>query len=109
MTTKLKILGQVNPVGNTLTTVYSVPANNTAIVSTITICNTGTANALFSLAIREANTAISTKQYIAFNTTVPSYDTIHLTFGLSMGPTDVLSANVSTPNVAIGVFGSEIY
>lgn len=109
MTTKLKVLGQSNPTANTLTTIYTVPASNTAVMSTITVCNFGTANALFSLAVRPAGESISNKHYIAFNTTCPAYDTIHLTFGIAMGATDVFSANVSTGNVAIGAYGTEVY
>jgi hypothetical protein len=109
MTTKLKVLGQSNPTSNTFTPIYTVPASNSAIISTITVCNTGTANALFSLAVQPANAAISTKHYIAFNTTVPAYDTIHLTFGIAMATTDTFSANVNTPNIAIGLYGTEVY
>lgn len=109
MTTKLKVLGQSNPTANTLTPIYVVPAGNTAVMSTITVCNFGTANALFSLAVQPSNATISSKHYIAYNTTVPAYDTIHLTFGIAMGATDAFSANVSTGNVAIGVYGTEVY
>lgn len=109
MATRIKVLGQVNPTANTLTTVYTVPASNSAVVSTIAVCNTGTANALFSLAVRVANAAIATSQYIAFNTTVPSYDTVVLTLGLSLAATDVLSANVSTANIAVSAFGTEVF
>lgn len=109
MTTKLKVLGQTNPAANTWNLVYAVPSNNTAVISTITVCNTGVANAQFSLAVQPANAAISTKHYVAYNTTVPSYDTVVLTLGLSMGSTDTLSANASTTSLAIGAFGTEVY
>ena len=109
MTTKLKVLGQVNPTANTWNLVYTVPASNTAVVSTISICNTGTNNALFSIAVQPANAAISTKHYIAYNTTVPAYDTIALTLGVGLGASDVISANVSTANIAVSAFGSEVY
>ena len=109
MTTKLKVLGQSNPTANTWNLIYAVPSNNTAVVSTISVCNTGVSNALFSLAVQPANASITTKHYIAYNTTVPAYDTVVLTLGLSLGSTDVISANVSTSNVAVGAFGTEVY
>ena len=34
-----KILGQINPAANVLTTLYTVPASNSAIISSITIAN----------------------------------------------------------------------
>lgn len=109
MPTKLKVLGQSNPTANTLTTVYTVPSANTAVVSTVTVCNTGTSNATASIAVQPANAAISTKHYVAFNITVPSYDTVYLTMGIGIDATDVISANVSTANIAVGVFGTEVY
>lgn len=109
MTTKLKILGQSNPSGNTLTTVYTVPSLNSAIVSSIVVCNTGTNNATFSLAIVPSGLQANTNSYIAFNTTVPSYDTIHLTMGISMGANDRLQANVLTSNISVNLFGTEVY
>lgn len=109
MANRLKVLGQLLPSANTLSTVYSVPANNTAIVSTITLCNIGASNATASIAIQPGNTAINGKHYIAFNSVVPSNDTLTLTLGIGLAATDVVSANVSVANVAVGVFGSEIY
>lgn len=109
MANRLKVLGQLLPAANTLSTVYSVPANNTSIVSTITLCNIGASNATASIAVQPANATINGKHYIAFNSTIPSYDTLTLTLGIGLAATDVISANVSVANVAIGVFGSEIY
>lgn len=109
MTTALKVLGQASPTANTLTTIYTVPATNSAILSTITVCNRGTANAVFSLAVRPAGESIADKHYITYETFLPNKDTIYLTLGLALSATDVLSANVSTSDVSIGAYGTEVY
>lgn len=103
-----KVLGQSNPTANTLTTVYAVPANTQTVVSTVTICNRSSITTTFSLAVIPAGAAIDDKHYINYDTTVPGNDTVALTLGLSLGNTDVISANVRNATVAISVFGSEI-
>lgn len=104
-----KILGQSNPTPNTLVTIYTVPSGNSAIVSTITLANIGADNALYKLAVQKNGAAIESNHYIAYNTTISSFDTAILTLGLTLGAGDVLSANVSSANLSINVFGTETY
>ena len=109
MTISYKVLGQINPTANTLTTAYTVPASNSTVISTITVCNQNAAATTFRLAIQPGGAAIAAKHYLNYDTSLPGSDTITLTLGLTMAATDVLSANVASANVSIGVFGSEIY
>jgi hypothetical protein len=110
MTTVYKVLAQSNPAANTLTTVYTVPAGNSAVLSTITICNiNNNANATYRLAVQKAGASLQANNYIAYGPTVLVNDTVSLTLGITLAATDVLSANVSTANVSINVFGSEVY
>lgn len=108
MATTYKILGQSNPIANTLTTVYTVPAGTQAVVSTVTICNQANTATTFRIAAQPANAAIAGKHYINYDTTLPGNDTIALTIGMTLGNTDVISANCGSGNVSINVFGSEI-
>jgi len=103
-----KVLGQINPTANTFTTIYTVPAATSTIVSTISICNTNANATTFSLAVQPAGAALTTKNYINFNTPLPANDTITLTIGMTLGNTDVLSANAASGNVSFSAFGSEI-
>jgi hypothetical protein len=73
-----KILGQSNPSATTNTTLYTVPAGNSAVCSTLNVSNLDAAAALYRVAIRQAGAAISNKQYIAYNTIVPGNDAISL-------------------------------
>ena len=105
-----KILGQSSPAANTLTTLYTVPASNAAVLSTISVCNLDTANsALYSIAIRPSGTSIANSQYLSYRATVPSADSIMLTLGISLGATDVVSVNANTSLVAFHAYGVENY
>jgi glucose-6-phosphate dehydrogenase assembly protein OpcA len=109
MTNKYKVLGQLNPAANTQTTLYTVPSSNSAVISSVTVCNQGSTVATFSIAVQVAGATITNKQYLNFNTPVPANDTIHMTLGMTLAATDVISANANTTSVSFNVFGSEIY
>lgn len=109
MPTTYKVLGQVNPVACTYTTLYTVPAATQAVISTISICNANTtANANYSIAVRPAGESINAKHFLTSNNVVGSLDTIMLTIGLTLGNTDVVTVWVTSPNIAFGLYGSEI-
>lgn len=108
MTVTYKILGQQNPTANTLTTVYTVPSATQAVISTVAVCNQANTAATFRIAVQPANAAITSKHYINYDTTLPANDTVALTLGITLGATDVISANVSTSTISVNVFGSEI-
>ena len=109
MTTVYKVLGQNAPSANTLTTLYTVPAGNSAVLSTISICNQYTGNANVSIAICPANTSATTAQYIVNTATIVPYYTIFLTLGVTLAATDTIRVNADQANVAFGAFGSEVY
>ena len=112
MPTSYKVLGQSIPTQNVLTTVYSVPAGNSAVVSTLSICNQSNINnASYRIAIQKNNVAIASNAYIVFDASVATLDTAFLTLGITLAANDVLSANITSgnSNVSINVFGSEIY
>ena len=46
-----KVLGQSNPAATTLTTLYTVPASTSAVVSTLVICNTASSATTLSTAL----------------------------------------------------------
>lgn len=108
MTIAYRVLGQINPTANTLTTAYTVPANTSTIISTISVCNQSVNATAFSIAVQPRGGSIAANSYINYNTPLAGYDTITITIGMTLGNTDVLSANVQTSTVSINVFGSEI-
>jgi hypothetical protein len=108
VTVTYKVLGQLNPSANTLTTIYTVPANTQAVISTITVCNLANAASTFKLAVQPGNAAIDNKHYINYDATLPAFDTVALTLGITLSQTDVVSANVGSANISLNIFGSEI-
>lgn len=108
MTTTYKVLGQNTPSANTVTTMYTVPANTSAVVSTITICNQSGSNSSVGIAVCPANTSVTTSQYIVNSATVVANDTIFLTVGVTLDATDTIRVIASTANVSFNAFGSEI-
>lgn len=109
MTISYKVLGQLNPTANTLSTVYTVPASNSAVISTIVVCNQGTNSATFRLAVIPSGNTILSKHYLNYDTPVPGNDAIAVTIGVTLAAGDSISANVLTGSVSVNVFGSEIY
>lgn len=103
-----KVLGQQAPAATTQTLLYAVPSGKSAVVSSVNICNRGAANATFRVAVQPANAAITNTHYIAFDTLVPSNDTIALSLGISLAATDVVSVYANSATVTFSAFGSEI-
>lgn len=103
-----KVLGQINPSANTATTVYTVPALTSTVLSTVTVCNQSSVGATFRLAVRPSGESLAAKHYINYDTPVPANDTISLTLGITLAATDVLTANANTTTLSFNAFGSEI-
>ena len=103
-----KVLGQSNPSATTATTLYTVPASTSTVVSTITICNQAATSDSYRIAIRPAGAALAAQHYIAYNGAIPAYDTISLTLGITLATTDVVTVYAGTANLSFGLFGSEI-
>jgi len=103
-----KVLGQSNPAATTLVALYTVPASTQAVVSTLSICNLGTAAATFRVAVRPAGATIANQHYVAYDAVVSAYDSIYLTLGISLAATDVVSVYASNTSIAFGLFGVEI-
>jgi hypothetical protein len=108
MATTYKVLGTSNPTAATATTLYTVPSSTSTIVSTINICNQASSNGAFRLAIRPAGATLAANHYLAFDTMIPSNDSIALTLGITLATTDIVTVYANTANVSFLAFGTEI-
>ena len=108
MATTYKVLGQVVPSANTLTTAYTVPSATQTVVSTIAICNLGGAATTYKIAIRPSGEAINNKHYIAYSSSIAPQDTVTLTLGITLATTDIVTVESVSGLVAFNLFGSEI-
>ena len=107
-----KILGQSNPGANVLTTLYTVPAGNSAIISSITIANLDeepTDGGAFRISVNTSSAAVSNASYIAYGVNVPGRDAITLTLGLTLNAGSIISVNANSSLLAFSAFGTEIY
>jgi len=108
MPTVYKVLGQSNPAATTDTTLYTVPASTSAVVSTITICNQASSAATYRIAIRPAGASIAAQHYVVYGATVAASDTTALTLGVTLATTDVITVYASTATLSFNAYGSEI-
>jgi hypothetical protein len=108
MTIAYKVLGQLNPAANTLTTIYTVPSATESVLSTVTICNLNNVNANVRLAVSPGNAAIDNKHYVVYDNLLRNNDTLTLTLGITLATTDTIRGYGNLANIAFNVFGSEI-
>jgi hypothetical protein len=108
MATAYKVLGQEAPSATTATALYTVPSATEAVISTITICNRGSASGTIRLYIRPNDATLADKHYIVYDASVAAKDTLFLTVGATMDATDVLYCYASTGDFSFNAYGSEI-
>ena len=107
-----KILGQMNPSANVLTTLYTVPAGNSAIISSITIANLdeNAANgAAFRIAANNSGVAVANANYLSYGVNVPGRDAITLTLGIILNAGSIVSVNANSSLLAFAAFGTEVF
>jgi glucose-6-phosphate dehydrogenase assembly protein OpcA len=107
MATTFKVLGQSNPAATTLTTLYTVPASTTAIVSTISVANQSATASSFRIAIRPAGAAIDPKHYLTYDTAILGNQTLPITIGLTLGAGDVISVYAPSTSFSFHAYGQE--
>lgn len=108
MATVYKVLGQSAPAATTATTLYTVPAATSTVVSSIVISNRASSSATYRISIRPAGAAQANQHYIAYDVTVGAADSTVLTLGITLATTDVITVYASTANLSFSAYGSEI-
>lgn len=102
-----KILGQGSLALNTDVTLYTVPANTEAIVSVITVCNRGTGNTTYRIAVRPNGATLANEHYIAFDVPIIAYDTHVLNLGLAIDAADAITVRTAG-NCSVTISGTEV-
>jgi glucose-6-phosphate dehydrogenase assembly protein OpcA len=108
MATTYKVLGQSNPSATTATTLYTVPASTSTVVSTISVCNQASSAASYRIAVRPAGTTLAAQHYLAYDIAIAANDTTALTLGVTLATTDVITVYASSATLSFSAFGSEI-
>lgn len=108
MATNYKVLGQSAPSATTATTLYTVPADTEAVISTIFVCNRGTDASTFRIAVRPNGATLANEHYIAYDVLILGSTSTAITVGVTMDATDVLTIYSSSANLSFNAFGSEV-
>lgn len=108
MATIYKVLGQSTPSATTATTLYTVPASTSTVVSTISVCNRDSSSATFRLAVRPAGASLSNQHYLVYDAPISANTNVAFTFGITLATTDIVTVYASTANISFSIFGSEI-
>lgn len=103
-----KVLAQSNPSATTATTLYTVPAATSSVLSTITVCNQAASAASFRIAVRPAGATLAAVHYVAYDVALAANDTTALTLGLTLAATDVVTVYASSATLSFHAYGSEI-
>jgi hypothetical protein len=108
MATTYKTLGQSAPSATTAAALYTVPSATETIISTITVCNRGSAAGTYRIAVRPNGAAIANQHYLVYDASIPANATDTLTLGITVDATDIVEVYASTANFSFNAFGSEI-
>ena len=108
MATAYKVLGQQAPAATTAAALYTVPSATEAVISTITVCNQGTAEATFRVGVRPNGATLADEHYLVFDAPLAAKATIALTLGITVNAADVVEVYASTADFSFNAFGSEI-
>jgi hypothetical protein len=108
MATNYKVLGQSAPSATTATTLYTVPADTEAVISTIFVCNRGTDASTYRIAVRPNGATLANEHYIAYDVLILGSTSTAITVGVTMDAGDVLTIYSSSTALSFNAFGSEV-
>jgi hypothetical protein len=108
MANSYKILGQVAPSATTDTVLYSLSGARSCVASSIIVCNRGTSQATFRVAVSVGGASITNKDYIYYDLIIAAKDTFIATVGITLSVGDVVRVYASTANLSFSLYGSEI-
>lgn len=98
-------LGQVTPNATTEGTLYTVPGATSAVASSITVCNRGTAAATFRVSVSVGGGATATKDYVYYDVSIPGNDTFIATIGLTLAAADAVRVYAGSANISFALWG----
>lgn len=91
---------------------YTVPAGTSTVISSITVCNTGTGIETFKIRIQKSlpiSLFANKADYLYYDLPIKSGDTFIATIGATLSQSDIIYVSSSSGAVQFMAFGSEIY
>jgi hypothetical protein len=107
MATALKVLGQSAPSALTLTTLYTVPALTSAVVSSLVVCNTASTGTSFRISVRVGGAADTPKQYLYYDVDIAGKASFAATLGLGLSAGDIISVYATAATLSFSALGQE--
>jgi hypothetical protein len=98
---------QSNPAAGTPADLYTVPSAKQAVISTLTVCNYGTATADYDLLVRPAGAAAADVHLLAKGVATPAKETTFITAGIALATSDVVTVESDTGDVTFMAFVNE--
>jgi hypothetical protein len=108
MSATMKVLAQSYPAAATGTTLYTVGAGLSTIVSTLSVCNQTSGQLTFRIAVIPSGGSLSTARYIAYDSKVASNDTNFITVGITLESGASIYVYNSTVGISYSLFGTEL-
>lgn len=92
----------------TYATLYNTGAATTAVISTISICNTSTSTQTYRIGIMGSAGTPGAADWLVYDAAVAAKDTAFLTIGLSLGNSQYIRVSSSANSLAFTAYVSEI-
>lgn len=108
MTTVYKVLGQAAPAATTETDLYEVPALKSGVISSLFICNRGSAATTFRMSISVGGGATADKDYRYFDIPLAGNDTFVITTGITMAAGDIMRVYAGNNQLSFNLDGQEM-
>ena len=108
MSATMKVLAQAYPTAATGTTLYTVGAGKSTVVSTLAVCNQTSGQLTFRVAIIPNGGSLSTSNYIAYESKVASNDTNFITVGITLESGASIYVYNTTVGISYSLFGTEL-
>lgn len=110
MAEAIKVLGQADGTAavGTYANLYACPTSTSTVVSTIAVCNITASAQTYRVGIGTASTTLSNLEHLVYGATVPANDSVFLTLGVTLTPTQkFLNYSSSNASVVFSAFGVE--
>ena len=99
---------QLAPSAATLTTLYTVPAATTGVISSLVVCNRSATPTSFRIANRLLGAAISNEMYTHYDTTIGANETVIVKSGETFNATDVISVYATLATLSFRLSAQEL-
>ena len=103
-----KVLGQSAPSATTPDALYTDPAATQTVITTLTVCNRGTAIGTYRISVRPNGASLANQHYIVFDAEIGPKTTNALTLGITVDAADVVEVYASSGDFSFNAFGSEV-